>query len=297
LLLSGNRGSLRQTKFLFQGTKQMLTTVKIDIDSLVNSQLPAFPASAMRVMGLVQNINASTRAVADAIGSDPALAAQILRTANSPLYSQQSRITSLPVAVGVLGSEVIHLLVMITAASTAFAKEIRTSEIGHKIWEHSLTVAHCAREVSVELGLRGVEEAFICGLLHDIGKFMMLKHNATLYSMIKEKEDGREVLEFERLNFDFTHSQIGALVAKRWKLPEEISYVIAYHHQPGEAGKYMLMSRVIDVADMMANNRGFGVHTFERDLSAAESIIGLGLTDAQLEVIWERTSIGVQSFR
>ena len=273
----------------------MLTTVKIDIDSMVNSQLPALPATAMRVASLVQNINASTRAIANALGSDPALAAQILRTANSPLYSQQSRVTSLPVAVGVLGSEVIHLLVMITAASTAFAREIRTSEVGQKIWEHSLTVAQGARETSVELGLRGVEEAFICGLLHDIGKLMMLKYDPKLYSMIRNKEDGHEAAEFERANFGYTHSQIGALVANRWKLPEEISYVIAYHHQPSEAGKFMLMSRVIDVADMLANNHGFGLIDRDQDLSLSESIIALGLTDEQLERIWERTVAGVQS--
>lgn len=267
----------------------MLTSAKIDIDSIVNKQLPTLSASAMRVATLAQDFNSSTRAVADAIGTDPGLAARILRTANSPLYSFERQVTTLPNAVTAVGMQTVYLLATLSATNDAFANEVKNSEIGNAIWEHSLSVAITSKELMTTLGLRGGEEAFICGLLHDIGKLLLLKHDVRLYSEIKFKVNEMEMLDFEKEMFGYTHSQIGALVAQRWGLPEQISHVIFNHHQPSEAGQYMLMARVIDIADMLSNRAGKGLRWEEEcNLMATESVIALDLTEEKLEKVWEK---------
>lgn len=268
----------------------MFVTEKIDIDSLINTQLPVLPATAMRVATLVQDMNASTRAVADAIGNDPALAARILRIANSPIYSFERRITAIPAAVTAIGNQAIHMQVMMSATADAFDTEIQKSKVGRTIWEHSLAVGFAAKEVCFELGMRGAEEGFLCGLLHDIGKLILLRYNFELYKQIAEESIERDMLTQEKAYFGYTHDQIGALAARRWGLPEEISHVIFNHHQPSEASQYMLMARVVDVADLIANSKGFGLRCdFQRELLSAESVIALNLSEDQLEKIWEKT--------
>src|SRR5258705_1456649 len=96
--------------------KQMIST-QIDIEALLKAELPPLPGSALRVANLAQDMNASTRAVADAIGTDPVLAARILRAANSPMYSSERRVTALPTAVHTLGNNTVHMLVIISVAA------------------------------------------------------------------------------------------------------------------------------------------------------------------------------------
>ena len=268
----------------------MLATAKVSIDSLVETELPPMPGSALRVAALAQDVNSSTRAVADAIGLDPVLAARILRAANSPLYALERRITSLPMAVNALGNHNIHMLVVVYGASEAFDKKRQRSPVERSLWEHSVAVGLAAREISMALGMRGGEESFICGLLHDIGKLLMLRHDPELYGQMRTEVDEQGLLDQEQESYGFTHAQVGALVARRWSIPEEIAYAVYHHHQPSEAGQSMFMARIIDTADALANVAGVGVRgEAARDLSAAESVIALRLAEEQLTAVWERT--------
>ena len=276
----------------------MLATAKIEINSLVEMEVPPLPGSAMRVAALAQDLNASARAIADAIGSDPVLAARILRAANSPLYALERRVTALPVAVNALGNNAIHLLVAVYTASDTFNKKKKQSPTERILWEHSLGVGLAARELSLTLGMRGSEEAFLCGLLHDIGKLLLLRYNADLYNEIGQRASEQQQFECEQETYGYTHAQVGALVARRWSLPEEIGYAINYHHQPSEAEQFMFMARVIDIADQLANRAGIGLrHQEGRDLSTAESVIALRLTEEQLTAVWEKALAGLQEMK
>ena len=267
----------------------MIATTKLDIELLVSTELPPLPGSAMRVAGLAQDMNASTRAIADAIGLDPVLAARVLRAANSPLYALERRVTALPMAVNALGNHAIHTLVILSAAADSFKGRGVRPPVERALWEHSVAVALVAREVSVALGMRGSEESFLCGLLHDIGKLLLLRHDPAFYAQTAECADEQQLLEMEQSLYGYTHSQVGALVARRWDLPEEISYAICHHHQPSEAGQFMFLARVIDVADSLANTAGVGVRDEAgRDLSGAESVVALRLKEEQLAGAWER---------
>ena len=266
----------------------MLATAKIEIESLVEMELPPLPGSAMRVAALVEDMNSSARVIADAIGSDPVLAARVLRTANSPLYSLERRITALPMAVNALGNHAIHMLVIMSVASDSFNGGKR-SPLGRALWEHSVAVGLAAREVSLALGMRGAEEAFLCGLLHDIGKLLLLRYDPELYAQVLESSAERGLLECEMEVYGYTHAQVGALVSRRWNLPEEISYAIYNHHQPSEAGQSLFMARVIDVADALANAAGIGMRQGKSlDQEAWESMMALRLTDEQLKSAWEK---------
>ena len=272
----------------------MGATTQIDIHSLISTEIPPLPNAAMRVATLAQDANVSTRAIADAIGCDPALAARILRVANSPLYAPLRRITSLPMAVGALGHRVIYQMVIASIASEAFRRKER-SPLEKVLWEHSVAVALMAREISSALGMRGSEEAFLCGLLHDIGKLLLIRHDALLYLQLVETDDGRDLLTREEEIYGYTHAQIGALVARHWELPEEIAYAIYHHQRPGHVDQSIFMARVVNVADGIANASGIGLRKIEEEeVVRSESARALRLDGPQLRALWEKSSTSLR---
>ena len=272
----------------------MGATTQIDIHSLISTEIPPLPNAAIRVATLAQDANVSTRAIADAIGCDPALAARILRVANSPLYAPLRRITSLPMAVGALGHRVIYQIVIASIASEAFRRKER-SPLEKVLWEHSVAVALMAREISSALGMRGSEEAFLCGLLHDIGKLLLIRHDALLYLQLVETDDGRDLLTREEEIYGYTHAQIGALVARHWELPEEIAYAIYHHQRPGHVDQSIFMARVVNVADGIANASGIGLRKIEEEeVVRSESARALRLDGPQLRALWEKSSTSLR---
>ncbi len=268
----------------------MIASAPIDLETLIDVELPPLPGIALRVAALTQDIDASTRKIADAIGYDPVLATRILRAANSPLYCFQRTITALPMAVSALGNETIHSLVFMSAAAEAFTGG-RQSSFETTLWEHSVAVAVASREIMLTLRLRGLEEGFLCGLLHDLGKLMFLRHERSYQELLADSDE-HDLMSGEMSMFGYSHAQVGALAAKRWNLPDEISHTIYYHHNPGEADHGGVMARVVDVADAIAYRSGFGVQRGERLLMEAESVIALNLTEEQLEQIVAKTQTG-----
>jgi putative nucleotidyltransferase with HDIG domain len=258
----------------------------MDIESLVNMEIPPLSDTAMRVSTLVQDMNASPRAIAEAIGCDPALSAQILRAANSPLYAMERNITTLPAAVITLGNQTLYALAIISTTSDTFDAQIRQKPACRKLLEHLVSCGLIARELSRILGMRGTDEAFLCGLLHDIGKLVMFKRDEKLYSEV-EVPDEEESLRLEQSLFGFTHAQIGALIAKRWGLPEAICHAIYSHHQPSEASQHIFMARLVDVANQLAHAGEDGIlQEEENPLTLTESGIALRLTASHLQAAW-----------
>lgn len=267
-----------------------------DLESLVQLELPPLPDVAMRVAALTQDPNTSTRAIAEAIGYDPVLGARILRAANSPLYYLERDVTTLTMAVNALGNDGIHLLVVASAASDTFQSKGKRLAEETTLWGHSLAVGLAAREIMTLLGLRGTDQGFICGLLHDIGKLLLLRHDLDACQQLVRNVEQEDFLAGEIEVFGYTHAQIGALVAKRWNLPDSICHAIYHHHQPIQAEQSMLMARVIEVADALANKAGIGVWpASERGLAESESAIALQLSEDQLADVWAKTQASLSA--
>ena len=132
--------------------------------------------------------------------------------------------------------------------------------------------------------MRGGDEAMLCGLLHDIGKLMMLQYDYALYRRVAEEAAEQDPLKLEQELYGYTHAQIGALVAKRWHLPEEIVYVIHNHHNAGMVDKHLFIVRLVDVASELAKaNSGGMVIDAECKLASYESVIALQLSFSQLQ--------------
>lgn len=263
-------------------------SVKIDLEAMIRTKLPPLPGSVIRILQLLQDVNVTTRSLSNAVSYDPQLTTRILRLANSPIYYQQREVTSIQQAIDIIGLRSLYDILMLGVAASAFSKEIQHSVIGRIIWEHSLTVALYARELSKIMGMRGAEEVFICGLLHDIGKIMLLRADSENYTNILEKKNESEMLNWETEIFGYDHSQVGAIVARGWKLPDEVCQVILNHHKAAQSDQSVMVSHLINIADIVANFNGYGLRLEEEEiLINSESIIFLNLKTEHLEKAWQ----------
>ena len=257
--------------------------------ALLNLKLPPLPNAALRVAELVRDPNTSASTIADAIGYDPALAARILRAANSSLYSRERHVSTLTVAVNMLGARTLYQLAISYAASSLFDRPTRPSVLESELWRHSVFVGLAARAITLRFGLHGSEETFLSGLLHDVGKSLMIQHDPKLYAPLAEITNDDDLLAGELAVYGLTHPRASALVVNHWGLSPDISDAIMHHHNPDDAVHSILMCRALSVANKLANSSEFGITQISMDeLEADESVYLLDLSGEGLGQIREQ---------
>ncbi|MBS1794942.1 MAG: HDOD domain-containing protein [Acidobacteria bacterium] len=259
----------------------------LDVEELIRTRIPTLSRTNMKIPELLRDDNCPTRKIADAVGFDPVLTTRLLKMANSSLYARRNTANSIQQAIEALGRKSVYDIVMLGAMADSFAKEIVSSIYGRILWEHSIVVGLLAREVGRLLGLRGTEEAFLCGILHDIGKILLLKAETEYYNGIIAEPSERELLRAEEITFGLTHAEVGAYISYKWDLPEIVCNVILYHHQPEKTTGSSVVTHIVNVADLIANVNGYGVRLEEVEaLAFSESVRLLRLETDQITEAW-----------
>lgn len=268
--------------------RDLLIKPRLDMDGLVKTKIPPLQGTVLRLTELLRDMNVSSKTLADTVGYDPILAARILKLANSSFYARRKAVTTLHQAIESVGTKSLYDLVMLGAMSESFGKEIRDSVLGRTVWEHSLAVGLVARELSKTLGLRGAEESFLCGLLHDIGKILMLRSDTERFESLLDKRTEAEMFEWEQRIYGFDHTEVGAYVTYKWGLPESIYNVIMHHHHPSKASTSTVVANVVNAADLVANINGYGLRLAEEgEIFDCEGVAFLGLTREQMFEAWD----------
>lgn len=210
-------------------------------------ELPLLPQVASQVMALTSDPSADAAKLSSLIHQDQALAAHVLRIANSPAYMPRSPVVSLQHAVAMLG---INLL-----SEIAFTASLKTGAFqvpGHeddvkRLWRHSLASGAFAKEVARTRRVN-VESAYLCGLLHGIGKPVVLRTAATLVREQKLAVDKPAL----HLLIDGYHSRVGGLIADKWSLPKQVSEAITYYAEYDHAPSCRQECMLTCVADRLA---------------------------------------------
>lgn len=227
-------------------------------------ELPTLPAIVPRILSLVESEQSSIPSIAEAVSNDPALSATILKVANSAYYGFSKNITKLENAVGLLGLSMVRSLALsigILNTLPASRAQINFSQEG--LWKHSLGVATIMENLRSHLRKRRQDDhLFIVGLLHDTGKVVLDRFLGDRFRQALENTDreGRAVLHIEeRQLIGFHHGDIGAMLLKRWQLPDVIIRPILLHHNngplEGDEGFDVAMLRL---ADALSYQQGLG---------------------------------------
>jgi putative nucleotidyltransferase with HDIG domain len=212
-----------------------MTTPSANVSQLVDKlrDIPTLSVVVTRLMELVNNPKTSTSQIADVLKRDQVLAAKVLRLVNSSFYNFPMQVTDINKALGFLGFNTISVLVLGTSVFSSF--EIKNAPYFDlmEFWKHSLATALAAEMLARQIRHPRPEDAFTCGLLHDIGKVALFKVSPTDMKAVVDKTilDGCTFLEAETALGLPGHTLLGERLAERWALPVIIRKAIRYHHR------------------------------------------------------------------
>jgi len=227
---------------------QELTSALAELVQSEKLDLPILPEVATQVITASMDSECDLRKLSTMIKCDPPMTANLLRLANSALYSTAVEITSIHQALSRLGlKKVRELALVISCESRVFRVEGFNLTV-RKLFRHSLATAVYAQELAKRLGAE-VEEAFLCGLLHDVGRAVLIQAIADFKRSLHIELD-REVVE--ALSHQ-GHCQVGAQLVTSWKLPAHLGPAILHHHDPLRAGECKRMAMITRLADDLAH--------------------------------------------
>jgi len=216
--------------------------------------LPTIPGALKKLLKVLENQKVSLNEIGSFISSDPVIATKVLKMVNSPIYGFPGRISSVSQAVILLGLNVIKGLLL----GVSVFELMQRSMVG--LWEHSMGCAIAARVIAKKKGLKEPEEVSIAGLLHDIGKVVLIMqfHEYYEHAMKKAEEDGIIISEAEKNVFAVTHADAGTWMTQKWRFPASLTDVIGYHHKPHLSKFAPVETAIVHVSDILVRARGFG---------------------------------------
>ncbi len=254
------------TQLLIESAKEFDEThleKKVDKDNIIeeiklniregNIELPPIPDIIQKIHEKIEDPTTSIEKIVDCI-TDQILVSKILRICNSPYYSNSSKVSTLKEAVILIGLK--SLLSIITVHALSCFSPRNSDEI-RKILHHSLVCGMIARQIAKDMG-SNYELAFMCGMLHDIGKTVMLD---MLYDYMLSPVFRARIIEDN-------HTEIGCMLAQKWNFGEDIQECILHHHSPDQATTNRSMVEIIYLANLMT-------HTSDQPGSAGEIFLNM----------------------
>ena len=225
--------------------------------------LPTLPTIVAKMIELIDDPKSSARSLSRLIKTDQVLTARILRLANSAYYGFPNPISSINLAIVVLGFETIKNLGLSVSVISRFARASNEGELldYSRFWEHSVGVAVASRMLAHMHGMRAIEnEAFVAGLLHDIGKVILSQYQTTAYSKCLHLVAKENILlaQAEERVFGVTHSEVGSWLAERWNLPRSLVESLRLHHLPLTARERPDLCAIVHFADILARASRIG---------------------------------------
>ena len=215
--------------------------------------LPALPAVVMELIQSVGDANISAEQLAAKISQDQALAATTLRLANSSFYGLSRQVSSIAEATTILGFRTLRSVATAAGLVGGFSDAACRGFHFDAFWRHSIGTALCARALAQAVRL-DEETAFTLGLMHDIGRLLLVSRYAERFAVALEYQKLQDCLtsEAELFAFGTEHAAVGALVAEHWHFAPAIGAAIAQHHDPRQDSVKSLVD-VVHVADNMAH--------------------------------------------
>ncbi|NOX26375.1 MAG: HDOD domain-containing protein [Deltaproteobacteria bacterium] len=242
----------------------------MELDALIEKvgDLPTLPTVVARINREMENESLTAHGLGVIISEDSAFTSRILRLSNSAFYGMPKQISSVDKAVTILGFDTVKNLALSLSVYSFFKGGRETVIDIPGLWNHSLACAVCTKLLIAKSSRKLAEEAFLFGILHDIGKMLLINNNlADMENVLRISRDrGITQNEAEREIFGFTHQKAGARLAKKWKFPGNIVMGIKLHHDlPPEIKKLApetaALVRALCVGNQMAKALSLGIST------------------------------------
>jgi putative nucleotidyltransferase with HDIG domain len=220
--------------------------------------IPSLPNVLNTVNSLLDDPATSLQEIGKVLSTDEGLASRVLKLVNSAYYGLPRMVSTIPLAMTILGAKAVKSHVVNIAYSDLMCNLAGNSEEYSLLWRHALSTGSWARAIATKSGEVDPEEAFTAGLIHDVGQALCLRFRPDAYGkLVREAyKSGKPLLGVEKEVVGIDHTRLGAWAASRWRLPEPLVNAVAWHHDPGlvdeESGDIYRLVRVIHMADIAA---------------------------------------------
>lgn len=271
--------------------------LKAIIDSTCD--LPPMPLVASRIISLTSDPNTDSKVLERAILADQALTAKILKFANSSFYGCIRDINTVAAAIVLIGFKGIKSMALAASLKSFYRRTDLTEKM---LWEHSIGAAIAAHLLSKKLHCHA-EEAFVGGLMHDIGKVILNTQLNETFSEIVQVAYNEDVpfADVERDTLGFTHAQLGGLMVKKWNLSRELEEAITYHHSledidPLEV-EVLKFAALLNLADQICIYLGVGYRQPQEDIDfqTLRSAQALGISEPDILRLAEEIRVSYES--
>jgi len=262
-------------------------------------RIPTLPTILTRIDVLLQDPEAGVDAFGEVIDTDPPLAARVLKTANSAFYGHAETVRSTGPAVMTIGTRVLRVLVLQASLIARYEHLSGSEDLDpDTLWRHSILTAQLSQHLAGILGARpglAAEPSYTAGLLHDIGKIILLDGLGEEYLAIVHEARVRNEPSYaaETRHLGFDHAHLGGIVARRWGLPKQTVEAVERHHDHARPTGGNLLVPLLANADAVANR------VQDRDPSGAQSALaspGNGLPALQSSSIVDAVGLAERTW-
>ena len=265
-----------------------------EIESLLDGlgDIPTLPSIATAIMEKTLDAHVNARQIAQMVERDQALAVKVLKVANSPFYRRIKEISTIRGAVVLLGFNVLKSIVLSISVINLFSEKERGSLDFYKFWQHSIACGVCAKAIANKVSPKAAEDAFMAGLLHDLGKVVADQiictkgeYGEVLQVMNRSNSD---IIEVENAVVGVDHATLGRFVMEKWNLPSLLCRTVGFHHSIAGAGEDVEVAKlcaVVHVADTVTNHLGLGLGQTDRGFVDPEILKDLDLTSHDIQDI------------
>lgn len=255
------------------------------------TEISSLPEVTMRIVEVVEDPRSTAQDMHDIVKHDPALATKILKVVNSAFYGLPSQIASLDRAIVMLGLSAVKNIALAASLSRLFRPGAISERFAARdLWAHSIAVGVCARLLA-QVSLGQVEEAFVAGLVHDMGLLIEYQLFPQKLKAVAERCEAQpqDFCAAEREIIGADHQAFGAALAAKWKFPPALRSVIAYHHNPERLKpEFKRVVTAVHIADTICcqNELGFYLSAQTQDV-ADETLELIGISEHQVNEVLE----------
>jgi len=254
-------------------------------------EVSTLPAVAIRIVEVANDPESEAADLLEVVEFDAALAMRIIRTVNSSFYGLQNKVTELRLAITLLGFKEIRNLAMTAYIAQLFKQPGRHAQYSREgLWNHLIGVGTVAKLIAETSRKVAPREAYLAGLLHDLGFILIDQYlHKPFCRMLDALEPEVPVCQVEDETLGFDHAELGAFVAEQWRLPEQLTTAIRYHHAPDRyQGEHAEMVYVVALANFFCHLKDLSsLGVSQAQQPPAEWFTALGLQKADIAWIWE----------
>jgi HD-like signal output (HDOD) protein len=263
-----------------------LSQVRTAVKSV--AALATLPEVTARIVRTVEDPKSTAAQLHTIISHDPALVTRILKVVNSSFYGLPGQIGSVERAIVLLGLNAVKNIAVAASLGQLFrGVKLCDGFTAKDLWTHCMAVAVTARELARQLKLPIADEAFLAGMIHDVGILVALQlwpERVRQVCEMSKKEGAADFCAIERQIHGFDHQQLGAALAEHWKFPRSCQLVAGYHHSPTTLDNDRKLVSLVFIADTICcqGNHGFNLTAARQELPA-DLLHETGLAPALVE--------------